>query len=226
MTKLEKSFNEFWEEQFKNGWGGKWPCEEVIRFVARNFYKKDRANTKILDFGCGAGAHTWYLAKEGFDTYAFDGSASAIERLKVMLQQENLVADVQVKDGLQLDYPSEMFDGVIDNAVIYSNRIAHIKSMYTDIYHMLKQGGKLLTSSLFTTNTTGYKDGEELEHNTFINIKSGPTAGGQTAHFFEDGEIEKILSEIGFYNIQVDILKRTDQGSKLVIEYFVVSAEK
>lgn len=223
---MEKSFNEFWEEQFKNGWGGKWPCEEVIRFVARNYYKKDRANTKILDFGCGAGAHTWYLAKEGFDTYAFDGSVSAIERLNQMLLKENLKANTQVKDGLQLDYDSEMFDAVIDNAVIYSNKMDHIKSMYTDIYKMLKKGGKLLTSSLFTVNTTGYKDGEELEHNTYINIKSGPTAGGQTAHFFEEGEIEKILTEIGFHNIQVDTMKRTDQGNQMIIEYFVVSAEK
>lgn len=48
-----KSFCEVWEEiHAKNEWG-KYPSESVVRFVARNYYKKDREKIRILDFGCG-----------------------------------------------------------------------------------------------------------------------------------------------------------------------------
>lgn len=50
-----KSFDNVWEEIHSTTEWGQYPSEHVIRFVARNYYKKDRANTKILDFGCGGG---------------------------------------------------------------------------------------------------------------------------------------------------------------------------
>ncbi len=54
-----KSFSEEWEKiHSTRGWGG-YPSEHVIRFVARNFYNKDRKNIKILHFGCGGGSHAW-----------------------------------------------------------------------------------------------------------------------------------------------------------------------
>lgn len=59
---------------------GRYPSETVIRFITRNYYKAEREKIKILDFGCGAGAHTWNLAREGFDEYAFDGSKSAMDK--------------------------------------------------------------------------------------------------------------------------------------------------
>lgn len=70
-----------WEEIHRNREWGKYPTEYVIRFVARNYYNFPiRQRVKILDYGCGGGSHTWYLAREGFDTYAFDGSQSAIQK--------------------------------------------------------------------------------------------------------------------------------------------------
>ena len=57
------AFDERWEEIHSNEELGRYPSEDVIRFVARNLYKKDRFSTKVLDFVCGAGSNTWYLAK-------------------------------------------------------------------------------------------------------------------------------------------------------------------
>lgn len=65
-----KSFSEEWEKIHSTQEWGRYPSETVIRFIARNYYKTEREKIKILDFGCGAGAHTWYLAREGFDVYA------------------------------------------------------------------------------------------------------------------------------------------------------------
>ena len=93
-----------WEYIHQNKEWGHYPAEHIIRFIARNYYDKDRRNIKILDFGCGTGANTWYLAREGFDTYAFDISETAVKKLNNFLAQEGLSAHTATRDGLDLDY--------------------------------------------------------------------------------------------------------------------------
>ena len=133
------SFHTDWEKiHAGREWGG-YPSEHVIRFVARNFYSApDRSKVKILDFGCGAGANTWYLANEGFDTYAFDGSKSAVARAEKNLAKKGLAAHFLVADGIQLPYESETFDAIIDNVMIYSNTLANIRMMYGECHRFLK----------------------------------------------------------------------------------------
>lgn len=59
-----KTAIEFWDERIrKHGWG-KYPSEHVIKFIARNYYNKDRATIKILDFGCGGGQIPGSLPKK------------------------------------------------------------------------------------------------------------------------------------------------------------------
>lgn len=100
MAKENKAMDPVWDEIHSLRTWGEYPAEHVIRFVARNYYQTDRSKVKILDFGCGAGAHTWFLAREGFDTYAFDGFPYAVENSKKKLEKENLHADFRVFDGL------------------------------------------------------------------------------------------------------------------------------
>ena len=45
-----KSFDNVWEEIHASQEWGKYPSEPVIRFVARNYYKKDRKNPKEKTF--------------------------------------------------------------------------------------------------------------------------------------------------------------------------------
>ena len=113
-----KSFDETWEKIHAAQEWGKYPSEPVIRFVARNYYNEARKAVKILDFGCGGGSHTWYLAREGFDTYGFDGSKSAVNKVETRLKEEKLQADLRVRDALELDYENDFFDCVIDNATV------------------------------------------------------------------------------------------------------------
>lgn len=218
-----ESFDATWEQIHASQEWGKYPAEPVIRFIARNYYREDRRKIKILDFGCGAGSNTWYLAREGFDTYAFDGSKSAVERAAARLKEEGLRADFRVRDALELDYEKEMFDCIIDNAVVYANKVQDIIEMYKNIYGLLKQGGKLFSVS-FTTGTTGFGTGARLEEQTFCDITEGCLSGRGTAHFYNMEELQDILREVGFRNVQIDTLRYTDRGS--VVEQFLAQAEK
>lgn len=223
MQNAKKSFNEEWEIVHSGQEWGMYPTEHVIRFIARNYYSSNREQIKILDFGCGAGAQTWYLAREGFDVYGFDGSESAIEKVRCRFEKEHLKAHLKVADALDLDYQDNFFDAVVDNVCIYSNLLDNIKAMYKDVYRMLKKGGKLF-SSCFGKRTYGYGSGVALEEDTFARITEGVLAGRGTTHFFTSEALRQILEESGFLDIQIDFVLYTDNGMQ--VEQFIASATK
>lgn len=220
---MGSSMSQEWNDIHDNREWGKYPGEQVIRFVARNYYKTKRENVRILDFGCGQGAHTWFLAREGFDTYAFDGAASAVEKTRKWLDNEGLKATVDVMDGTNTTYQDGFFDAVIDSACIGHNKVSDIVGMYQDTFRMLKDGGRLY-SSFFNTNTTGFGTGELIEKNTYKNVEKGPLEGLGVVHFWEKDELRDLISDCGFKDILIEKDMHTDRGS--VIDIFVLTAVK
>lgn len=192
-------------------WGG-YPSEHVIRFVARNYYKLDRSRVKILDFGCGTGANTWFLAREGFDTYAFDISESAIKILNMRMIKEGLTVSTLCSDGLNLPYRDNYFDAIIDNVSIFSNPVDDIRKMYVKCFKMLVSGGKLM-SVVFDKNTTGFGTGKKIEPGTFDGIEKGPIQGLGMRHFFDKEEFLSVLSDAGFNDIRIEKTQYTDEES-------------
>lgn len=126
-------------------------------------------------------------------------------------------------DGATLTYDNDYFDAIIDNVCIYANTIENIRSMYTECYRVLKPSGKLITVA-FSTETTGYGSGIEIEKNTYKDISHGRLEGRGTTHFFEEEELKHILSNTGFKNIQIDYINYTDCGD--LISMFVTTCEK
>lgn len=223
----KKSFDETWEQIHKTQDWGQYPSEDVIRFVARNYYHCDRNQINILDFGCGAGANTWYLAKERFNTYAFDGSASAVQKAEKRLTAENLSASFRVADALNTGYDDYSFDCIIDSAVISANTTEDINSLYQEVYRMLKIGGKIFSTGLFTIGTSGYDSGTFIESNTYKDLKDGALSSRGTVHFFScKDEIENILTNCNFHDISIDKVTRSDHNGNDISEYYLVSATK
>ena len=121
-----KSFDDIWETIHATEEWGKYPSEPVIRFVARNYYNKDRRCIKMLDFGCGGGANTWYLTREGFDVYAFDGSKSAIHKVEERLKKENLCVNLRICDALETNYEDNFFDFIIGRTALSLDKSSYI----------------------------------------------------------------------------------------------------
>ena len=219
-----KSFNIEWENIHQSQEWGKYPPESIVRFIARNYYKEIRENIKILDFGCGGGAVTWYLAREGFDVYAFDGSESAVKKAKLYLENNGYNnVKFQVADALEVQYNNEFFDCIIDNVCIYANTFNNIVQMYSKTYNLLKRGGKIFTTS-FGIETDGYGTGDQIEYGTYKNIEKGVLKDRAIAHFWKKEELKSVLREIGYLDIHIDRMEYTDRGVK--VEMFIVQAKK
>ena len=221
---LIMAFDQTWEEIFKTQSWGKYPSEEIIRFIASTFNSvADRSNIRVLDIGCGGGAHTWFLAREGFETYGIDGSESGIRQAKVLLDHEGLKANLTVGDFTHLDYPEEFFDAIIDSSAIQHNAMQDIQNIHRQIGGLLKPGGSFC-GIMINTLTSGWQDAEKLEENTYTNFKSGPIQKDLLVHFFTEAEVYELMSE--YEETNLDRTTRTVNNGKDQYGHFVITGRK
>jgi 2-polyprenyl-3-methyl-5-hydroxy-6-metoxy-1,4-benzoquinol methylase len=104
-----------WDEIFKEHEWGRYPPEELIRFVSRNFlHYPNHEMIKILEVGCGPGANIWFLSREGYSAIGIDGSKVAIDIAMKRLKTEGLTAEIRVGDVTHIPYQNDFFDAVID----------------------------------------------------------------------------------------------------------------
>lgn len=68
-----------WDELHKARAWGKYPNENLVRFVFRTF-KQPFDKLNALDLGCGGGAQTMFLGREGFNVFGIDASPHAVDR--------------------------------------------------------------------------------------------------------------------------------------------------
>ncbi len=168
-----------WDDIFQKHEWGRYPCEEVVRYVARTTRGlEDRAGFKVLEVGCGTGANLWYIAREGFAAFGIDGSAVAVARAEKRLHEEGLSARLQVGDAMRLPYEDGFFDLVLDVECIYANSMKDSRVILSEIERVLKLGGHFF-SKTFMTGTYGDGKGRTLpgEPNSPA-LRDGRAAGG------------------------------------------------
>jgi len=99
---------------------------------------------RVLDFGCGAGRHTVYFARKGFEVYGFDASEAALGQAAKALEREGLQANLRVWDMTEpLPYEDRFFDAVIATRVIHHTYVENIKKIAEEINRTLKKEGYL-----------------------------------------------------------------------------------
>jgi len=173
-----------WEKIFVSRTWGRYPGEELVRFVARNFYDApDRAAVRFLELGCGPGPNLWFLAREGFTAFGIDGSPSALNQASVRLNQEvpNWHGGIVQGELLHLPFPDNFFDALIDNEAVSCNSFEDACHIYTEARRVLKPGGKLFVRT-FATGCWGDGTGTPAGHNAWF-VSEGPLAGEGLARF-------------------------------------------
>jgi SAM-dependent methyltransferase len=195
-----------WEDIFATREWGKYPSEDLIRFVARNFYQvPDRSEVRLLEVGCGPGANLWYLAREGFSFAGIDGSQTAIDKAASRLDGEcpgwRARGDLRIGDIASLPYESLTFDAVIDNEALSCNGFEAARDMYAEIARVLKPGGRLY-SRTFAIGSWGDGSGESLGRGAW-RCAEGPLAGKGVCRFTAEADIPELLAPFELDTLEV-----------------------
>ncbi|APF24538.1 class I SAM-dependent methyltransferase [Clostridium butyricum] len=204
----------------------KYPSEIVVQYVFRNF-KRD-GKTKILDLGCGAGRHVFFMANENINTYGVDISKEGVEYTNEVLRKLKLKGTIVEGIISKLPYESNFFDGLISCGVLYYCTMDEIKKSVKEIYRVLKNNGKALIV-VRTTEDYRYGNGEEVEKNTFIinekdEDKCAFNENGLIMHFFTKDEIEKLFKE--FKSVTIDKIEETSCNGRFKDSNFLIKLEK
>jgi len=218
---------ELWEKlHAQSRFRPKYPSELVVQYVFRNF-KRD-GNTKVLDLGCGAGRHSYFMARENIDVYGIDISSEGVAYTDKILKQDNLKGEFKVGTLDNIPYGNEFFDGIISCGVLYYCIFSEIEKSAEEIYRVLKKGAKALIT-IRTINDYRYGQGEEIEKNTFlINEKNEEKCAfnenGMKMHFFTREEVLKLFDK--FSEIKIDTIEETFENGKYKDSNFIVQLTK
>lgn len=98
-------------------------------------------NKKILEIGCGSGAHLQLLLEAEANVTAIDLTPKAIELSKKRLEVYNLKADVLNMDAEVMEFPDSSFDFVWSWGVIHHS--ANTSKICSEIARVLKPGGEV-----------------------------------------------------------------------------------
>lgn len=218
------SWDLIWEEVFRKKEFGKYPPEYVIRFVAWNYYQAaNRQKVRLLDLGCGPGACTWFMAREGFDVSGIDGSPTAIDRARKRLENENLSADLRVGDFTTLPWHDGQFDAAIDCASLCHNSWQAARRSVSEVHRVLKPGGMFISSG-FTDRTWGVETGPLAEMGGFDHVAEGPLAGFGFCRFLSRIQIKQLYDPFEVTNVELS--SHTRENMTRLVELWVVTCQK
>jgi SAM-dependent methyltransferase len=216
-----------WDITFNSQAWGKYPAEDLIRFVATNFYNvPDRSKIKILELGCGPGCNIWFLAREGFSFVGIDGSATAIEQATRRLDSEvpnwRERGQLLVRDISKLPFGENNFDAVIDNEAVYCNDFDTSKDIYIEAARVLKENGDIFVRT-FATGTWGENTGKKIGNNTWL-CSEGPMEGKGLTRFTEFHEIPQLLKAFSITSIEIN--SRTLGQLKSEVKEWIILGKK
>ena len=144
---------EDYEKRYREGYGLQYPESHIIRVNKQILeWQLGMRGGRVLDFGCGAGAHLGYFAAQGYEPYGCDTSASAIEAARRVLPQWGANLKVTpVNPDLPAVFGEAPFDLFLSNQVLYFLDDAGIAAIVAQAHRMLRPGGVFLATMMAPT---------------------------------------------------------------------------
>jgi SAM-dependent methyltransferase len=157
-------------------------------------FKKEKVS-KVLDFCCGNGRNSFYLARAGFDVYGLDWSRNGVAQARMEARRRKLKVRFVVRDALKpLSYGNGKFDAVIAVRSMYHGRISQLRRAVKEVARVTKPGGYLYWRVASFENLRELRDDlkqplEKLEPDTY-RAMSGPYRGNVRHYFSQKAAME------------------------------------
>jgi ubiquinone/menaquinone biosynthesis C-methylase UbiE len=203
-----------------------WPYTDVVSDVIRLTKGRDRKKLRILEIGCGACNNLWFAAEVGFQISGLDISKSAIEYGESRLEKLGFEqADLRVGDITKLPWEDDYFDIVLDRGALTQNNYQRISKSLEEVRRILKKdGGIMLSYTLFGLNTTAIKYAKEVSKNTYDFFTESKFASVGLTSFFGKSDIEELFSE--FSSLIISKKSSEDLQTRDIRETYSVIAKQ
>ena len=214
------SFDRRWDNKFSSQNWGRYPNEQVVRFICRYLLtdsKQTVKNKTILDLGCGAASNLWFLAKEGLSAVGIDASKHAIAQAQRVLTDFDVSAELLVGEINKLPFASNIFDSVLDVSAIQHNRLEQVVETYSEIKRVLKENG-LFFSICIGAETQIESITKALEPGTYDSAT--PFSTGVLTHYFTENELLELWGDVG--PITIGKIDHREGSNENLLSHFVV----
>lgn len=203
-----------WENIFQTEAWGRYPSENVVRFIGRETSSvEDKGTLKALEIGSGSGPQIWFLAREGLEAHGVEGSPTAIEICNRRLAEEGLSANARVGDAIALDYADDTFDFVIDVQCLTCMPMEIARKAVVEAQRVLKPGGKLFSQTLKAPDS----DDETLQRGKHHERK-------RYMRKLARNDVAALYG--GFADLNVDLVTQTRNNGAITIEEWIIVGQK
>ncbi len=218
-------WDEVWERVFREREWGRYPPEEVVRFVARNFYgAPDRLAVSMLEIGCGPGSGTsWLVAREGFGLTGIDASPTAVEKARKRFAEEGLRGEFVVGAVDHLPFPDANFDAVIDVVCLACNSEEETRAIIGEVRRVLKPGGRHFSLTP-RSGCWGDEVGERIDRTTLREVREGPFAGLGKTRFATRESLVELYG--GFRELVLEYTTHSAENGAREIAHWIVTCRK
>jgi ubiquinone/menaquinone biosynthesis C-methylase UbiE len=147
-------------------------------------YMADRCHgKKILDYGCGNGTHSLWLAEAGAEVVAIDLSLKSLDIARKRAEKARVQDKIKFieMDCEKLDFPDNYFDIVFDGGTFSS---LDLDKSLPELARVLKPEGFVIG-----IETLGHNPLTNLKRK--INVKTGKRTAWAANHIFKTPDLQK-----------------------------------
>jgi 2-polyprenyl-3-methyl-5-hydroxy-6-metoxy-1,4-benzoquinol methylase len=212
-----------WHKSLQAPEGSREYFEEIDRrfFASSSFYRGNRpfeqwipfdrlVGKRVLEIGCGLGAHAQLLSEAGCQLTCIDLTEKAVENTSRRLALNGLRADIRRMDAEQMDFPDGEFDFVWSWGVIHHS--ADTERIIRHVYRVLKPGGEFRLMVYYRRSLSGlyciirgFLTGKFFKGMSVQQVLSFYT-DGYMARFYTRREFRELLMRCGFSSVETRVL--------------------
>ncbi|MSQ55901.1 MAG: class I SAM-dependent methyltransferase [Betaproteobacteria bacterium] len=204
-------FDPVWEQKYAAGHAERYPWDSVVSFVYHNAPRGlPHGEAKIVEVGCGTASNLWFAAREGFQVWGVDGSASAIAAARQRFKDDGLAGTLEVADFTRLPHPDAQFHLAIDRAAITCVGLSAAAHVVGEVRRVLLSGGRFFFNP-YSDRHSSYRSGQLGPDGLRLGITEGSLVGVGQICFYGQAQVEALFAK-GWRVLSMQHMESTEKA--------------